>query len=110
MGCFKKKQGYQIADENHKLVEENKRNITVLLTYAEGKEEIVAKLQELVEMIKYMGPTRNKEAIKFDNKIADKIGELKIALSKNGTDVEEKCAGLVQKLKIDIAERLAISK
>ncbi len=110
MGCCSKKESYEVANESHKLVEENKRNVTVLLTYAEEYPALVEKLQEVVELIKYLGPSSNKDANKYDNKISERIGEIKIALNKNGTDVEEKCLGLIKKLKIDVTERSAISK
>lgn len=110
MGCCSKKQSYEAANESHKLVEENKKNITVLLTYAEEYPAVVEKIQEIVELVKYMGPTSNKEASKYDNKISEKIGDIKIALNKGGTDCEDKCINLVKKLKIDVVERLAISK
>ena len=110
MGCCTKKQSYEAANESHKLVEENKRNITVLLTYAEEYPALVEKIQEIVDLVKYMGPTTNKDASKYDNKISEKIGDIKIALNKGGTDCEDKCIGLVKKLKIDVVERLAISK
>lgn len=110
MGCCSKKQSYEVANESHVLVEENKRNITVLLTYAEAYPQLVEKLQEIVELVKYLGPTKNKEASKYDNKISEKIGDIKIALNKGGTDCEEKCAGLIHKLKIDVVERINISK
>ena len=57
-----------------------------------------------------MGPSTNKEATKYDNKISEKIGDIKIALNKGGTDCEDKCISLIKKLKIDVVERLAISK
>ena len=110
MGCCTKKQSYEAANESHKLVEENKRNITVLLTYAEEYPAVVEKIQEIVDLVKYMGPTTNRDASKYDNKISEKIGDIKIALNKGGTDCEDKCIGLVKKLKIDVVERLAISK
>lgn len=110
MGCCSKKQSYETANENHKLVEENKRNITVLLTYAEDYPALVEKIKEIVELVQYMGPTTNKDAIKYDNKISEKIGDIKIAISKGGTECEDKCFGLIKKLKIDVTERLAISK
>lgn len=110
MGCCNKKQSYEAANENHKLVEENKRNITVLLTYAEDYPAVVEKIKEIEELVKYMGPSTNKEAAKYDNKISEKIGDIKIALNKGGTDCEDKCISLIKKLKIDVVERLAISK
>ena len=56
------------------------------LKVATDNAEILAKIDQIQEKIKYMNPTLDKTAQNFDKKINDAIGDLKISVMKIKTE------------------------
>ncbi len=96
---------------------ENKRAIEAMtgsletLKVATDNAEILAKIDQVQEKIKYMNPTLDKTAHNFDKKISDAIGDLKIAIMKIKTDEDvAKILNSFKHLEMLVADRVNNSR
>jgi nucleoside-triphosphatase THEP1 len=110
--CFFKKR-----KENDAALKENKRAIEAMtgsletLKVATDNAEVLAKIEQVQEKIKYMNPTLNKAAHNFDKKIVDSIGDLKIAIMKIKTEEDvAKILNSFKHLEMLVADRLNNSR
>ena len=109
--CFFRKKGYKKMLESHEEVVDNPRNLEATLAYVNDKETVRKEIEEVLRLLKYeVGPSKDKDANKIDHKIANKIGDLKIVLTRDKDDSETKALEILNLIKIDVAERKVYSK
>ena len=63
-------------------IEDMTAQVEVLLSLSRDNVELADILAEIKEKIKYFNPTMNKDALDFDKKISNKIGDMKIEINK----------------------------
>ncbi len=105
--CFFKKKvnkAKQTAD-NKELVEKNYKMIDQFKTLVTD-EKFTADLDKLKDELKYLTATNSEKVVEIDNKIKNKLEDLKIYLVKNGEKIEEgKWKSFMTELNLLIAER-----
>ena len=108
MGLFfrKKKLDKDLVEEDLKIIKQNTQIIDVLLVHADTCEPLVEKLKDLKEKIEFLKPSVKAEVKTADKKIGDKLGDVKIALSKCSAKGEfDGWEKLIREIEIAIAER-----
>lgn len=82
MCFFKKKKSNttQILENKTKLTK-NANYVELLIDIANGNETIIEQLKELHEKLQYLNPSMKKEVNALDDKIADKLEDMKIEIS-----------------------------
>ena len=92
--------------ESRDEVSENAHTVQVLKALAEGKPDMIAKLERLYDKLLYLTPSADEEVAVIDEKIKNALGDIKIELTK--TRGEEGC-GKAEKypedIKVLVAER-----
>lgn len=79
---FGHKKGRERILKNKQIIEDNANQINVLITLAESEPELVEELKDIQNELRYLNPIDSHDAEKYDSKIADKIGDTKILLTK----------------------------
>ena len=102
---FKKKKPADKTKENRELIETNAKAVEALVVLAGENTELVARLKELQEQLKYLIPTDNPKVIDCDKTIKNKIGDLRIALTKSEGETSNKAEDLIQDIKLAVADR-----
>ncbi len=108
MGLFfrKKKISKDLIDEDLKIIKQNCQIIDVLMVHADACEPLVEKLKDLREKIEFLNPSTNADVKTADKKIGDKLGDIKITLSKCSAKGDfEGWEKLVREIEVAIAER-----
>lgn len=108
MGLFfkKKKIDKDLIDEDLKIIKTNTQIIDILMVHADVCEPLVEKLKELREKIEFLNPSVKAEVKNADKKIGDKLGDIKIALSKCSAKGEfDGWEKLTREIEVAIAER-----
>ena len=105
MGLFKKKKSADKTIEDRELVEFNSDSISTLLVFTENNEQLTSQLKDLQDTLKYLIPSSKSEIMDYDKKIKNKIGDLKIALTKSDGETSSKATDALQEIKIAISER-----
>ncbi len=109
--CFfrRKKEGYEQFQVSSERCKENINRAELLVTIADDS-EIKEKLEAIVELLKYkVGPTKDEKAFKIDDKIGNKLDDVRILLSKK-EPANEKILVEIKALNALIAERNVYSK
>lgn len=109
MGLFKAKEHVSrtaAISASTDQMRENERGIYVLKEIVIEQEELVEKLQEVAELIRYSAPSEDERVLEMDKKIANKLEYLKMVFmkadaSKNYTDLLSE----IKNIKIMIFER-----
>lgn len=92
--------------ESRDEVSENAHTVQVLKALAEGKPDMIAKLERLYDKLLYLTPSADEEVAVIDEKIKNALGDIKIELTK--TRGEEGCGKAekyLEDIKVLIAER-----
>jgi hypothetical protein len=108
MGLFfrKKKISKDLIDEDLKIIKQNCQIIDVLMVHGDACEPLCEKLKDLREKIEFLNPSTNPDVKNADKKIGDKLGDIKIALSKCSAKGDfEGWEKLVREIEVAIAER-----
>ena len=108
MGLFfrKKKISKDLSDEDLKIIKQNCQIIDVLMVHGDACEPLCEKLKDLREKIEFLNPSTNPDVKNADKKIGDKLGDIKIALSKCSAKGDfEGWEKLVREIEVAIAER-----
>ena len=108
MGLFfrKKKISKDLSDEDLKIIKQNCQIIDVLMVHGDACEQLCEKLKDLREKIEFLNPSTNPDVKNADKKIGDKLGDIKIALSKCSAKGDfEGWEKLVREIEVAIAER-----
>lgn len=106
--CFFKKKmtSRQKTVNDIMLIKSNMQAIDVLIAYAEDNAIIKERLLKLQEKIKYLNPIDKDNIQSLDKKIGNKIGDLKIELSKDSNKVDfERVQNALKELEIAVVER-----
>lgn len=106
MFFFKKKAAVK-THEDKDLIEQNYKSIDGLTVLAAGNEALESEFNDLKEKLKYLIATENKDVVSYDKKIGDLIGDMKIALTKDGGETTKKVENTLTQIKLAIAERNA---
>lgn len=105
MCIFKKKSVADKVKADRELVASNSKAIEGLIVIAKDNEEIVAELKALQEKLKYLIPSENPKVADYDKAIKNKIGDLRIALTKSDGESSKKAKGILTDIKLDVADR-----
>ena len=92
--------------ESRDEVSENAHTVQVLKALAEGKPDMIAKLERLYDKLLYLTPSAAEEVAGIDEKIKNALGDIKIELTK--TRGEEGCGKAekyLEDIKVLVAER-----
>ena len=104
---LKKSQMYK-TNETIDIMKENEKKLAMLAELTTN-EEVKAKINKMVDKIKFANPSPSKEVMKKDEQIGKEIADLKIAiLSKK--DKDEVINKHLLEIKILIEERCALSE
>lgn len=106
MCFFRRKKVAEKTKENQEAIELNSKSIDVLVVLAEGKEDVVAELNDIKEKLTFLLPSD--KAVNVDKKIKNLIGDLKIALTKSEGEMSGKVSEIIKEIKLAIAERAAL--
>ncbi len=106
MGLFKKKNS-QNNTKDRELISQNEKAIDALLILAEKDENLVEKLKELKEKIKYLVPSPDDKIYDFDVKIKRHIEDMRIALVKSDGETSKKVENALADIRLNIADRNA---
>lgn len=107
MGLFGKKKLSEKTRNDRKLIEDNYKEIGVLIVLAKENAQLLSDLKTLQEELQYLVASADAEIAKRDEKIGDRLGDLKIILTKKGADQTKEIAGLLSSVRLLIAERNA---
>lgn len=109
MGLFSifgsKKTTSEKVGSNRELISENERSIDALILLAGDNEEIVNKLKEVKEKIKYLIPSDNPKVAEYDTKIKNFIEDMRIALVKAEGEFDKKVKSILMQIELAIADR-----
>mgnify|MGYP005774314379 FL=1 len=87
-------------------VNENAHSVSVLIALAEGKPEMIEKLNRLYDKLLYLTPSAEEEVAVIDEKIGNAIGDIKIELTKTrGEEGSGKAEKYIDDINVLIAER-----
>ena len=67
--------------KNKKFIEKMVANVESILVYANGNDTLCNRLVEVKENIRFFNPTKNEKVLLVDNKIANKLDDLKILVA-----------------------------
>lgn len=107
MGLFRTKKEADKTKDDRELIAANSSALEALFVLANGNEELVSELKNLQEKIKYLIPSSDSKINDYDKTIKNKIGDLRIALTKADGETSKKVEGLVTDIKLAVADRNA---
>lgn len=101
-----KKASFTKINQSKETVEDNAKQCEGLaeLYAKEISEETAEELKKMTVTLRYLSPSENEEVNKCDKKISDKLGDLKIALTKNKVN-EEDVKDVIEGIKALLNER-----
>ena len=105
MCIFKRKKVADKVKEDRELIELNAKSIDSLIVLAKDNQELISQLKDLKEAVKYLIPSENSKVIDYDKTIKNKIGDLRIALTKSNGENSKKIEEATGDLKLAIADR-----
>jgi hypothetical protein len=111
--CFFKKntKPAEKNQEDRDLIETASGLVGTLIVQAEGDEELVEKLKNLQEKVKYMTPSTDAKILGYDKKIQNKITDFKVVmLKKTGTERVKAVDDFVRDVNMLVEERNAYWK
>lgn len=99
----KEDEGSRGIVKNKKFIEKMVANVESILVYANGNETLCNRLVEVKENIRFFNPTKNEKVLLVDNKIANKLDDLKILVAKDNT--QETCFRVLEEIEAYIVQR-----
>ncbi len=105
MFFFKKKKVADKVKEDRELIEVNSKAIEALIILAKDNVDIVNELHVLQEKLKYLIPSDDSKIVDYDKAIKNKIGDLRIVLTKSDGEVTKKTTNIITDIKLVIADR-----
>lgn len=105
MCFFRKKKAAVKVKEDRELVEANSKAIEALIILAQNDDVIVNELKGVQEKLKYLVPSDNSKVFDYDKSIKNKIGDLRIVLTKSDGEVTKKANDILTDIKLAIADR-----
>lgn len=107
MCFFRKKKVADKVKEDRELIESNSKAIDALFILAKDNVVIVNILQEVQEKLKYLIPSDKPKVSDYDKSIKNKIGDLRIILTKYDGEETKKAMNILTDIKLAIADRNA---
>jgi len=89
--------------KNKKNIENMVANVESIIVYANGNDQLCRRLVEVKDNIKFFNPTTNQRVLLVDNKIANKLDDLKIVVAKDNT--QETCFRMLEEVEAYIVQR-----
>lgn len=71
--------------KNKKQIEKNVSKIEAMLVLADGNNMLCNRLVEIKESVKFLNPSKDAKVMLIDEKISNKLDDLKIEISKDNT-------------------------
>ena len=98
-----KEEGSRGIVRNKKNIENMVANVESILVYANGNDTLCNRLVEVKDNIRFFNPTTNSKVLLVDNKIANKLDDLKIMVAKDNT--QETCFRVLEEIEAYIVQR-----
>lgn len=89
--------------KNKKHIQNMVANIESILIYANGNDVLCNRLVETKENIRFFNPTVEDKILLIDNKIANKLDDLKIMVAKDNS--QETCLRLLEEVEAYVVQR-----
>lgn len=89
--------------QNKKFIEKMVANVESVIVYADGNDTLCHRLVEAKEEIKFFNPTSAKNVEIVDQKLANRIDDLKILTAKDNT--QETCFRVLEEIEAYIIQR-----
>ncbi len=89
--------------QNKKHIEKMVANVESVIVYADGNDALCHRLVEVKEEIKFFNPTTDKKVQIVDEKLANKIDDLKLLTAKDNT--QETCFRVLEEIEAYIIQR-----
>lgn len=89
--------------QNKKQIEKMVANVESVIVYADGNDTLCHRLVEVKEEIKFFNPTTDKRVQIVDEKLANKIDDLKLLTAKDNT--QETCFRVLEEIEAYIIQR-----
>ena len=105
MCFFKKKKVADKVKEDRELVETNSKAIDALVVLAKDNVVIADELKALQEKLKYLIPSENSKVVDCDKTIKNKLGDLRIVLTKSDGESTKKANDILTDIKLAVADR-----
>lgn len=99
----KDEEGSRGIVKNKKSIENMVSNVESILVYANGNDELCNRLVEVKENIRFFNPTTSAKVLLVDNKLANKLDDLKILTAKDNT--QETCFRVLEEIEAYIVQR-----
>ena len=101
----KKNTPAQKAFDDRELIEQNAKSVEALIVLAEDNAELVEELRDLQNTLKYLIPSTDSKVWDYDKSIKNKIGDLRIALTKSDGENSKKSDEILTEIKLAVADR-----
>ncbi len=89
--------------KNKKSIENMVANVESIIVYANGNDVLCRRLVEVKDNIRFFNPTTNDKVLLVDNKIANRLDDLKIMVAKDNT--QETCFRVLEEIEAYIVQR-----
>lgn len=104
---FKKKKSSDRSKEDRDLIQSNSQSIDALIILAKDRASLISDLKALQEKLKYLIPSDQAKIIDYDKTIRNKLGDLRIALTKSDDELSKKVSNILTEIQLAIADRNA---
>lgn len=105
--CFFRNKISDKVKEDRELIEFNSRSIDAIIVLAKDNDEFINELKALQGKLKYLIPSEKSKIFDFDKTIKNKIGDLRIVLTKSDGEVTNKATDILLDMKLAVADRNA---
>lgn len=102
---FKKKNQAEKNLDDRLLISENAASVEALIVIAKGNPEVIGELKDLQEKLKYLIPSANTKIAEYDKTIKNKLGDLRIALTKADGETTKKVTDVIEDIKVTVVDR-----
>ena len=89
--------------KNKKAIENMVANVESIIVYANGNDTLCNRLVEVKDNIRFFNPTTNPKVLAVDQKLSNRLDDLKIATAKDNT--QETCFRLLEEVEAYIVQR-----
>lgn len=89
--------------KNKKQIENMVANVESIIVYANGNDTLCRRLVEVKDNIRFFNPTTDQKVLLVDNKLANRLDDLKIMVAKDNT--QETCFRVLEEIEAYIVQR-----
>lgn len=107
MCFFRKKKVSELTKQDRELIEFNEKSVESLIVLTNGNANLIKALKELQEKIKYLIASDKAKIYDYDKMIKNKIGDLRIALTRSEGADNRNIDQLIAEIDLAIADRNA---